>query len=263
MPTPPIAPIVSRELFDAVQKQLEAKRNARAQKHQASGALLIGKLFDQYGRPMTPTYACKGSRRYRYYVSRPASAEFNAPKQPIIRVRADDVEQAIVRALKHPKVDASKDARTDEELIANALSAANLQTVGIELRLTSEAARRWGDEGFLVEWTATPACVRRELLGRQLEDEPQSAIRIDAKTRASLVRAIARGRAWLQEIVSGEVPDAETIASREKLTSRFVRITLSLAFLSPDIVAAAAEAKLPSKVGQRFLSGVPMLWGDQ
>jgi hypothetical protein len=51
-------PIITRELFDAVQKQLEAKRNTRAEKHQASGALLIGKLFDQYGRPMTlPTPA--------------------------------------------------------------------------------------------------------------------------------------------------------------------------------------------------------------
>jgi hypothetical protein len=89
------APIVSRELFEAVQKQLEAKRNARAQKHQASGALLIGKLFDQYGRPMTPTYACKGARRYRYYVSRPGSAFYEEPKQPIWRVRAAELESRL------------------------------------------------------------------------------------------------------------------------------------------------------------------------
>jgi DNA invertase Pin-like site-specific DNA recombinase len=256
-------PIVSRELFEAVQKQLEAKRNARAEKHQASGALLIGKLFDQYGRPMTPTYASKGARRYRYYVSRPNGADPSAPKQPIVRVRAEEIEQAIVRALKHPKVQASKHAATDEELITKSLSAATLHEGTVEIKLTSEAARRWGDEGFSVEWTATPAHVRRELLGRSAQDEPESAIRIDAKTRASLVRAIARGRAWLQEIVSGEQPDADAIATREKLTSRFVRITLSLAFPSPDIVVAAAEAKLPSKVGQRFLSGVPLLWSDQ
>ena len=31
---------------------------------------LLGKLFDESGGPLTPSHAVKGTRRYRYYVSR-------------------------------------------------------------------------------------------------------------------------------------------------------------------------------------------------
>jgi hypothetical protein len=257
------APIVSRELFDAVQKQLEANRNARAQKHQASGALLIGKLFDQYGRPMTPTYACKGARRYRYYVSRLGSADPGKLKQPIVRVRAEDIDHAVVNALKAEKQHPTKDPESDEERIAKSLTAATLHESIVELRLTAETALIAGNKKVSFTWEPPRARMRREVLARSANEEPQNAIRLDAKTRASLVRAIARGRAWLQEIVSCKEVDAEAIATREKVTGRYVRIMLSFAFLSPDVVLAAAEAKLPSIVGQRLLAAVPMLWSDQ
>src|SRR3954470_1482977 len=63
------AAIVDRELFDAVQEKLTANRNGAKVKRAASAALLIGRIFDDRGHPMTPSTANKGSIRYRYYVS--------------------------------------------------------------------------------------------------------------------------------------------------------------------------------------------------
>jgi hypothetical protein len=65
--------------------------------------------------------------------------------------------------------------------------------------------------------------------------------------RARLVNAIARGRRWLDEIVSGSVINIEQIATRQKCSVRQVNMTISLAFLAPDLVKAAVEGRLPRR----------------
>ena len=63
--------IVDEELWQQVQERLQAKAPPRRRpKNDAQSALLRGLLGDQHGRPMVPTYATKGSRRYAYYESR-------------------------------------------------------------------------------------------------------------------------------------------------------------------------------------------------
>jgi hypothetical protein len=49
----------------------------------------------------------------------------------------------------------------------------------------------------------------------------------------------ARGCCWLDEIVSGSVTDVQHIAKRQKYSARQVNMTISLAFLAPDLVRAA------------------------
>jgi site-specific DNA recombinase len=276
------APIVSRELFDAVQKQLEAKRNTRAEKHQASGALLIGKLFDQYGRPMTPTYACKGARRYRYYVSRPGNADPNAPKRAIVRVRADLLEKQVVLGLveltpsrltheQHSQLPKQSGSVTPtknflhqdstQQLVDGSVKRIDVAGAHLRITLTTEAARSVNREDVSIGWKPTSCQVRRDLVAG-LRESGEPAARLDIKTRASLVRAIARSRLWLGHIQSAGLT-LEEIAASEKRSTRSVQSMLPLAFLAPDVVTAAAEAKLPSGVGQRLLSEAPILWETQ
>src|SRR6202521_5961579 len=67
-------PIVIQGLWDQVQHNLRdhlgGTRTNRTR--QSSEALLAGKLFDDYGNRMSPTWARKGSKRWRYYVSQAA-----------------------------------------------------------------------------------------------------------------------------------------------------------------------------------------------
>src|SRR5580704_13744120 len=65
------APIVDRELFEAVQAKLAAGANARQLILRASPSILAGRLFDDRGNRMTPTHTNKRGARYRYYVSHP------------------------------------------------------------------------------------------------------------------------------------------------------------------------------------------------
>jgi site-specific DNA recombinase len=55
----------------------------------------------------------------------------------------------------------------------------------------------------------------------------------------------------------------ESLASREGKSERSIRMTLSLAFLAPDIVKAAVEAGLPPGFGLKRLVDLPMAWPEQ
>jgi hypothetical protein len=81
--------------------------------------------------------------------------------------------------------------------------------------------------------------------------------------RLRLVSAIARGRRWLDEIVSGSVTDAEQIALREQCSVRHVNMTTSLAFLAPKLVRAAVDGRLPRGINIERLRDAPAEWSRQ
>ena len=81
--------------------------------------------------------------------------------------------------------------------------------------------------------------------------------------RARLVSAIARGRRWLDEIVSGKVTDVQQIAARQKCSVRQINMTISLAFLAPNLVTAAVEGRLPRGIGVERLRDAQAEWGRQ
>jgi hypothetical protein len=78
-----------------------------------------------------------------------------------------------------------------------------------------------------------------------------------APARLRLVSAIARGRRWLDEMISASVTDAEQIASRGQCSVRHVNMTISLAFLAPKLVRAAVEGRLPRGINIARLRDAP------
>jgi len=65
--------------------------------------------------------------------------------------------------------------------------------------------------------------------------------------RLRLVNAIARGRRWLDEIISGSVTDAQQIALRERC----------------KLVKAAVEGRLPRGINIERLRDAPAEWSRQ
>ncbi|MDB5396045.1 MAG: hypothetical protein JWM91_3551, partial [Rhodospirillales bacterium] len=53
-----------------------------------------------------------------------------------------------------------------------------------------------------------------------------------------LLKAVARGHRWFDELVSGRVESLEELAQRDGLKPRYVSRLMRLALLSPDIVEA-------------------------
>jgi site-specific DNA recombinase len=91
-------------------------------------------------------------------------------------------------------------------------------------------------DGLLtIPWQKPPSKRSRQIL------LPHNASRSDVRPeqferRARLVSAIARGRRWLDYVVSGRVTTVTQLCAREKCSVRQVNMTISLAFLAPNLV---------------------------
>jgi hypothetical protein len=107
--------IIDRELFDAVQRQLDGNaRKRKTARETVARSALTGRIFDADGHPMSPTFAYgKGGKLYRYYVSAPLQqggrrdAKDSTPR----RVSGPALEEALATALRRLLPDeAEKDA---------------------------------------------------------------------------------------------------------------------------------------------------------
>jgi hypothetical protein len=82
----------------------------------------------------------------------------------------------------------------------------------------------------------------------------------------ALVKALARGFSWFEELIAGRVDTVRTIAKRERVTDRYVSQLIELAFVDPRIVqeALAGRRKLAiSTTRLVFRTDLPMMWSYQ
>jgi hypothetical protein len=61
----------------------------------------------------------------------------------------------------------------------------------------------------------------------------------------TLLKAIARGRAWFEELATGRARSLRQIAERDGITRRYIRRLVDLAFLSPRLVEAILQGRQP------------------
>ena len=67
----------------------------------------------------------------------------------------------------------------------------------------------------------------------------------------------------LDELTTSPNLNIEALAAREAKTERWIRRTLSLAFLCPALVKAGIDGRLPRGFGGKRLMDLPMAWPDQ
>ena len=81
----------------------------------------------------------------------------------------------------------------------------------------------------------------------------------------ALIKAIARGRAWFEELATGRVPSLEELAKRDGITRRYIRRLVGLAFLSPQLVEAILQGRQPVELTATRLTQVdlPLHWTEQ
>lgn len=112
-----------------------------------------------------------------------------------------------------------------------------------------------------VPWRKTPSTRRREVLVP--ESGATTARPIRSESRALLVASIARGRRWLNELMTDPQCSTETIARRESCSVRKINKTISFAFLAPDLVKAAIDGRLRYGLGVARLCDLPAEWSRQ
>ena len=81
----------------------------------------------------------------------------------------------------------------------------------------------------------------------------------------ALIKAIARGRAWFEEIVSGRARSFQELAKRDGISRRYIRRLVGLAFLSPQLVEAILQGRQPVALTATRLTelDLPLDWTEQ
>ena len=260
---------------------LEAKsQSVRGKGRQAPDrSPLTGRLFDETGDRLTPSYTTKKERRIRYFVSNrlvDRSATKTSDRSGW-RLPADQLEEAVVSAIADRLKVAKPVNATDVGAIRRVA-----QAIG---QISSGKARASGLLDLVSRVEVTPGMLEIELqrdklaglFETSLKDVPADVATISApfqqrrrgietklvygheppKIDTVLLRRVARGYAWWEEIRTGRATFME-IVRREKLSRRFVAIHLDLAFLAPDIVVAIAAGQQPSDLSAQGLRDAPL-----
>jgi len=293
--------LIDAETWNAVRDQLAVNRNRhRSRSTAAEPSLLAGLVTDAGGERLTPSHAVKSGRRYRYYVSATPISQSQDDRTPGLRLAATELEDAVIRilfdALANPakllerfgatdrppervrrllgrakRLAATLDGSPEErakgvrELVEKVIIGADTITIrmrrGPLLGVGSFASETPTDAP--IELTAAVDFKRRgvetKLLLRGLAPHHK------ARQDPALIKAIARGRAWFEELASGRARSLNELARRDGISRRYIRRLVNLAFLSPKLIEAILEGRQPVALSATRLTelDLPIDWTEQ
>jgi site-specific DNA recombinase len=294
--------IIDREQWNQVQKLLLNNQQGRRRKTRATkSSLLTGIIFDPDGNRYTPTHANKSGRRYRYYTSQTVIRKTTQTDQPA-RIPAHDLEAAVIgrilEFLKSPRevlkalggqgVERSKYTELLKRASAKTASWTTISAQQRESFLISVLDR------VVIHSDSVEVKIRKEELIRQLAGRMNSqstecrefitlhcAFRCAARGKAlrlivgndqpppqtstfAILKAIARARAWREQLISGEARCVEHLARLNHLRVTYVRRILRFALLSPASIEAILNGQVAPDLSLESLVGrIPIIWKDQ
>jgi len=240
-------------------------------------------MFDETGASMVPTYTVKGqNRRYRYYVSRPAT-KGEASKAALSRIPAPPFEVLLSQTLRRLGLPANQlseviervDVRANELVLH--LKRANAMAIW---QSNDSAAGRRAERQILSDKQAGLAAGEtfvengeRFILSlpvrARFRGGAASVIHMSSMPKCrpdlALIKALARAHQWRNMLLSGEATSIDALAKRFDLDRRHVGLTLNLAFLSPTLTRAIVRGEQPPslRLSRLHREGIPLSWREQ
>jgi site-specific DNA recombinase len=248
------AAIIDRNIFDRVQQLLKDSSNGRKAKRSDSGALLMGKLYDDRGNRMSPSFSTKNGVRYRFYVSSALLRGRKDAAGSIQRIAAQEIE-AIVEASIRERINGLGKSAPIESVFER-VDRVTLKPNAVEILA---AAMITDDESSpLIQRFEVPFEVKDSRGASRIE--PVQGGKLDQK----LLQSIARAHAWLGQLSDGTHPSIESLATAAKLHPKVIRQALRLGFLTPDITKAILQgSQSPSLSLAAIPFALPLRWSEQ
>ncbi|MFZ0496373.1 MAG: recombinase family protein [Methylocella sp.] len=267
-------PILTRDLFEAVQAKRAANAVARQVRLRGSAAILTGRLFDDRGNRMSPTHANKRGVRYRYYVSHAILQNRKAEAGSIARVPAPEIETLVCEGIRR-HLAAMGDgepapATADRDLIERHVARVIVKPQALEVCLIPAckaenhglddlAPRHPPIPTITLPWTAPSFAAVKGIV-----HAPCAKPAMRPESRDALLTAIAKARGWIDAIRLGRIASFAEIAEREAQGERHIRLLALLAFLSPRIIAAIVDGTAPADLTVTGLAkALPYSWAEQ
>jgi site-specific DNA recombinase len=231
--------ILDRKAFDQVQQLLKSNTVNRRIKFSESGALLQGKLFDDRGNRMGPSFSSKSGVRYRFYISTALRGRKHTAGS-VPRISAPEIEGTVEAV-------ARKQMGGPEMSIEDALAC--VERVIVKER-TIKIAFGSGLDTVEIPWT-------RSIPGSsRIQPAPS-----EAKGDQKLLQSVVRAHAWLNDLSTGRCAAVENLAAAANLHPKVVRQGLRLAFLSPEVTRAALDGQETIELKQ-IPKLLPLSWRE-
>jgi DNA invertase Pin-like site-specific DNA recombinase len=235
--------ILDRLIFDKVQQMLSENTVKRGTKFSKSGALLMGKLFDDKGNRMSPSFSSKSGVRYRFYVSTALRGR-NHKAGSVQRISAPEIEQ-LVEAEVRSKLNA---VETITEEVIDHVERVTVSSSKIQIVLRNVSGSKRPTE---IPWAPKP----------KAEAEIQLAS-FETETDPKLIKAIVRAQAWLDQLSGDHHRSIEDLAAAAGYNPKVIRQGLRLAFLAPELTAAVLDGEMPIRLKQ-IPKLLPLSWREQ
>ncbi|MEW4466326.1 recombinase family protein [Parasphingorhabdus sp. JC815] len=268
--------IIDETLFDEVQAIFGTNRRNNAMGKKAKNpSLLAGRIIDPDDRPMTPTHACKGAKRFRYYVSRLAPGEdknsiWRLPSGEVERLVTDTLANAISRARS-----ISGEAKAIQNRIAiNREIADRLKNGTIQekrkILIDQKVEVHIQEAQVVISFRMSDGAERMEVQlnaklakqGRELKlTIPATGTNIKPAPNPTLQKLVAQAFAAQDLLLNGKENPALAKYSRRYL-GQLVRIS----WLAPDIIASIMDGTQPADLTGRKLTranAIPLDWPSQ
>lgn len=275
-------PIIDRNTWERTTNQLRQHRaRSRVRAIGSVASPLIGKVFDEKGERLTPTHAKKGQRRYRYYVSRnllrgggrdgwrvPAGEleqsvslavrqMLNDRRWLVSAVEASDFQVEKITSLLQVAAERSRglqSAAESNEQLAASVERVDLKPEGLRVVIKLPVATSTNSNHTVTIARELPLQIRRRGVEQRLLIS--GGIMPRPRIDQALLKAVARGHCWLEDLVAGRIPSMEKIARREGVTKRYVSRLIRLGLLGPDVVELiAAGQQAPELTTQSLVTG--------
>ena len=238
--------IVDRQAFEQVQELLKSNVVKCKTKYSESGALLGGKLFDDRGNRMGPSFSSKNGVRYRFYVNTALRGRKHMAGS-VTRISAPEIESIVENAVREnfDLVDTSGEAipeRIERVLLSDTL-----------VRITFKSEGQVEGSSFKtleIQWAPTK--------DSHTHSPPPSGGKPDQK----LLQAVVRAYAWLADLKSGRFSSIDELATTANLHPKVVRQALRLAFLSPALTSAILEGDQPGLTLRQIPKRLPLPWSS-
>jgi DNA invertase Pin-like site-specific DNA recombinase len=265
--------IVEQAVFEAVQVKLADGAVARRLRLRASPAILMGRIYDDRGKRMTPSHSNKNGARYRYYVSHALLQNRTDEVGSVARVSAPEVEQLVIKALRelagHADDGGPPTITNERDLVEQHLDRVVIRPKAIEIHLLREsdgqadadqlAANDHSPATITVPWTHTALSAAKGILHAP---SPNRAMSLE--TRDALLTTIGKARVWIDDLVNGRASSFTEIAQREGKVERHIRFLAPLAFASPRLITTIIDGSAPADITVSELAkSLPYSWTEQ
>jgi site-specific DNA recombinase len=224
------AAIIDRTTFEQVQELLKSNTVKRKVKFSRSGALLQGKLFDDKGNRMGPTFSSKKGVRYRFYFNTALRGRKHKAGS-VTRVAAQEIEEIVSDAIRKKFDIPDAEGKDISDRIERVVLGESLIRISLA---DGELTGRSKPATIEVPWTRTKAGQIHPPSTREGERDQK------------LVQAVVRAHVWLSDLKSGRFSSVEELAISYRLRPKVVRQGLGLAFLAPKITTEILTAEAPA-----------------